>query len=170
MEAIARVVGIPEPVEDERKFLLNRFPGDLPVRAEEVEIEQVYLLSADGSEARVRRRGQRGHFTYTHTIKRPHSAGQRVEIEHPISAGEYVALLAQADPTRVAIRKNRTCFVWESQYFEVDRFLAPRSYLVLLEAELDSADQTVRLPPFLDVAREVSGEIEFSNAQIATCR
>ena len=61
----------------------------------------------------------------------------------------------------------RTCFVRESQHFEVDRFLAPTSDLVLLEAELDCADQTVRLPPFLDFAREVSGEIEFSNAQIA---
>lgn len=167
MQAIARIVGVPEPVEVERKFLLRSMPPALPVYSEEIEIEQVYLVSTNGAESRIRRRGQRGQFTYTHTEKRPQSLGQRIEVERPISAREYVTMLSQADPDSRPVRKYRTCFVWASQYFEIDRFEAPRADLVLLEAELDGDPQALLLPPFLDVEREVTGEVEYSNAQIA---
>ena len=91
----------------------------------DVEIEQTYLLAEPGTESAVRRRGQRGNYTYTHTIKRPLRAGQRVEGERPISGREYVGLLAQADPAARVIRKRRTCFLFRGQYFELDRFEEP---------------------------------------------
>ena len=84
---VCQVVGAPTPVEIERKFLLRRAPDPaaIPVRSEEVEIEQTYLLTTDGSESRVRRRGQNGSYTYTHTTKIPKARGERVEIERRIS-------------------------------------------------------------------------------------
>src|SRR5262249_39781143 len=80
--AVCRVVGAPEPLEIERKFLLRGGPagGEVPVRFEEVEVEQVYLNNPEGWEARVRRRGQYGSATYTHALKRPVASGQRVKI------------------------------------------------------------------------------------------
>jgi CYTH domain-containing protein len=169
--AVCGAVGVPEPVEIERKFLVRGRPDDGAldrlVHSEVVEIEQTYLLVAAGSEARVRRRGQRGAYTYTHTVKRPLAAGQRVEQERPITGREYVALLAQADPSRRTIRKRRRCFLWENQYFELDEFIEPHAGLRILEAELDDAAQTLALPPFLEIEREVTNEPEYANAALA---
>lgn len=167
VEAVCRVTGVPEPVEVERKFLVQKVIEPLPVRAEEIEIEQTYLRTSDGSEARVRRRGQRGSFVYTHTVKRPLREGQRVEVERSIPAREYVALLAQADPAMSPVKKRRTCFLWEGHYFELDRFESPRPGLVVLEVELDDPSSSVPLPPFLSIEREVTSEPAYSNAWIA---
>lgn len=167
IQAVCRVAGVPELGEVERKYLVRRAPDVLPGRAEEVKIEQTYLLSPEGGEARVRRRGQRGSYAYTHTLKRPGKAGERVELERPISGREYVALLAQADPARKTVKKRRTCFLHEGRYFELDRFLEPKAGLTLLEVELDDAKAAVKLPPFLEIEREVTDDPAYSNARIA---
>jgi CYTH domain-containing protein/predicted ATPase len=167
VQAVCQVVGAPVPVEIERKFLVTRVPDKFPVRSEEVEIEQTYLLAPDNHEARVRRRGQDGSYTYTHTIKTPALDGGRVESERQISPREYVVLLLQADPTRRTIRKRRRCFLWENQYFELDIYDDPRPGMIILEAELEHLGQEVALPPFIEIERDVTGVLEFSNHAIA---
>src|SRR5581483_11450019 len=147
VQAVSRVTGIPEPVEIERKYLVRKSPATIPVPHEEVEIEQTYLQTADGSEARVRRRGQRGAWIYTHTVKKPLASGQRVELERPISGREYAELLPLRDPARRTVRKRRSCFLWQGFYFELDRFVEPRAGLELLEVELDDEADALPLPP-----------------------
>ena len=161
VQAVCHVVGEPEPVEIERKFLVRAAPSKLPVQAAEVEIEQTYLAGIDGTEERVRRRGQSGSFAYTHTIKRPLAAGQRVEVARTITAREYLTLLGRADPRRQRVHKLRTCFLWKKTYFELDRFIDPRPGLALLEAELERTDDALSLPDFIQVEREVTGEAAF---------
>jgi CYTH domain-containing protein len=167
--AVCRIVGAPEPQELERKYLLRAgsTPTTWPVHYEESDIEQTYLLGQDGWETRVRRRGQHGSYHYTHTQKRPVAVGQRVQIERQVTGREYIALLAQADPTRRTIRKRRRVFLWANQYFEVDTFVDPRPGLELLEVEVESMDLPVTLPPFLSVEREVTGEDQYGNHTIA---
>ena len=167
--AVCQVVGVPQPHEIERKFLVR--PGasshPVPVPFEEVEIEQTYLVSPDGREARVRQRGQNGSFSYTHTIKTQSTPGDRVEIEKQIGAREYVALLAQADPARRRVIKRRRVFLWENQYFEWDIYQSPRAGLEILELEVEDIKAPIRFPAFLAIEREVTAEPEFSNAKIA---
>jgi CYTH domain-containing protein len=165
--AVCQVVGVPEPRELERKYLLRPVQGEAPVRFEEFDIAQVYLLTQEGWEARVRRRGQHGAYTYTHTRKRSVGVGERVEIERQITGREYISLLAQADPGRRPIRKRRRVFLWNNQYFEWDIFLDPRPGLELLEAEVGSLESPVQLPPFLSVEREVTGDKQYANHTIA---
>jgi CYTH domain-containing protein len=167
--AVSGIVGIPEPARRERKFLVRSSPpaDAMPVPCEQIDIEQTYLGTPDGSEARVRRRGQHGAFTFTHTSKRPVSAGERIEVERPISAREYEAHLAQADPTRQTIRKTRCVFLHANHYFELDRFLSPHAGLQLLELEVDDLARPVSVPPFIEVEREVTGEAEFNNHALA---
>jgi CYTH domain-containing protein/predicted ATPase len=166
--AVCRVVGLPEPVEVERKFLLRSVAdGPWPVRSEEVEIEQTYLLTSDGSEARARRRGQQGSYTYTHCIKRPHSEGQRIQIEKQITGREYLTLLSQADPSRCTIRKHRRCFLWKQHYFELDTYLEPCPGLRVLEAEVEDLARPLALPPFVEIEREVTGEEAYLNLSLA---
>jgi CYTH domain-containing protein/predicted ATPase len=167
--AVSQVAGLPQPQEIERKFLLRggRAAGEVPVHLEEFDIEQTYLVSLDGWEARIRRRGQHGSSTYTHTVKRPVVAGQRVKLEHQVTGREYIALLAQADPARRTLKKRRRVFLWGNQYFEWDVFLDPRPGLELLEVEVDRLDGPVELPPFLEIEREVTHEPEYANYAIA---
>ena len=169
--AICRVVGVPEPQEIERKFLLRGRPSlsaALPVHFEEVSIEQTYLTSRPGFDSRrVRRRGQGGVYSYTHNMKRIVAPGINVEVEEPISGQRYYALLEEADPSRSTITKQRRVFLWENQYFEWDIFLEANSGLELLEIEVDSLDQPIKLPPFLTVEREVTSERDFSNHSLS---
>lgn len=170
--AVCQVVGVPEPQEIERKFLLRDQPArnEVPVRFEEFDVEQTYLVSHNGWEARVRRRGQHGSYTYTHTLKRPVATGQRVEVERQITGREYLALLAQADRTRHPIRKRRRVFLWDNQYFEWDIYVDPSPGLEILEVEVDSLSTLIELPPFLTIEREVTGDDQYSNHRMALHR
>lgn len=167
LQAVCRVTGIPEPVEVERKYLVRKAPEVLPLPHEELEIDQTYLQTADGSEARVRRRGQKGAYAYTHTVKKPLMSGQRVELERPITGREYAELLTLRDPQRRTVCKRRSCFLWKGFYFELDRFVEPRPGLELLEIELDDESSVVPLPPWLDIDREVTDDKTYSNFAIA---
>jgi CYTH domain-containing protein/predicted ATPase len=167
--AVCQLVGAPEPEEIERKFLLRQgsVQAPIPTRFEEFDIEQTYLLGQEGLEARLRRRGQHGSYTYTYTLKRPVALGQRVEIARQITGREYLSLLCQSDPARRTIKKRRRVFLWENRYFEWDIFVDPRPGLELLEIELDSLTSAVGLPPFLNIEREVTGDAEYANYWIA---
>lgn len=165
--AVCNVVGIPEPIETERKFLVKNFNlNDIPVKKESVEIEQTYLTSTTGT-ARVRKRGQNGYFTYTHTVKHQLGPGKNIEKERAITEKVYLDLLSQADSNRQTIKKQRTCFLWNDQYFELDYFLSPRQRLWLLEAEIESDEEELNLPPFITIEREVTDDTQYYNSEIA---
>ncbi len=167
--AVCGVTGVPEPRARERKFLVRTAPeeSDFPVRSVVVEIEQTYLVSPDGGEARVRKRSQQGSSTYTLTTKRPAGVGERVEVERMISGREYLSLLRQADPACVPVRKRRRVFLWNGNYFELDTFVSPAAGFSVLEVELDDLAAPVELPPFLDIGPELTGDERYSNRGIA---
>jgi CYTH domain-containing protein/predicted ATPase len=170
LAAVCGVVGIPEPRERERKFLLRRMPtlDTIPVPFEVVDIEQYYLCAEDKSTARVRRRGQRGSYTYTHTIKHKIRKGEHAEFERPISSREFIRMLEKRDPECEPVIKRRYCFLWDNYYYELDEFISPRAGLVLLEIE--DGDDIITLPPFLDIECEVTGVKGYTNRQIASGR
>jgi CYTH domain-containing protein/predicted ATPase len=170
LAATARVLGIPEPLEIERKFLLSSIPSSEilgGLEAVPVEIEQTYLLSDDPAvERRVRRRGPEGAAAYYYTEKVRLSALSRTERESLISPREYLDYLAQADPGRNPIRKIRHHFVYGSAYFELDIYAAPQPFCTV-EVELACESEEVYLPPELGPAREVTGEAAYGNSELA---
>ncbi len=152
------------PMEIERKYLIRRpTPALLTDLGERTEIVQTYLVSADGFSSRVRKRGtQAVGYTYTHTRKRTISPGERVELEREISPEEYGALLLTADPARRTVEKERYCFTYEGQLFELDVYPWEDS-LAVLEIELPSLDTPVRLPDFLEVLEDVTEKPGYTN-------
>jgi len=169
-QAVARVLGIPVPLEIERKFLLDSCFSikDILVPYQKISIEQCYLMPGKAREARIRKRGQRGSFVYYLAYKQPlDKPGIRIETEERIAAEEYDALRRLRDREKRIIRKNRFCFIWQNQYFELDVFknLLDRA---LLEIELTEENQEVSLPPFLPIVKEVTGDSRFSNYHIAS--
>ena len=168
LAAVLNILGEPEPVEIERKWLLlGPPPATLLARAVPVVIEQQYLASpTEGTERRIRARTHGTHTTYWHTIKVDRLDGNRGEYETQITSEEYQYLAYDRDPLKAIIRKKRHCFVHAGQHFELDAITRPRR-LWLLEAELITADQPVTLPEGLPPFVEVTGDPAWSNAAIA---
>jgi len=166
---IAAVLGIPEPIETERKYRVE-ISGCLPADSVETEIFQTYLLSEGDEEVRLRKRGQNGHFIYFLTCKRTLHGNSRLENERQIIPLEYVHYLAQADPSRTTIHKRRTCFVWENRYFELDTFVNPALPFSLLEIEDAEHHEDIQFPPFIKVVEDVTDNKEFYNSNLARRR
>ena len=169
MREINSFLGTPVPFEIERKFLIE-YPDleeleKLP-NCSRVEIIQTYLLSADGSEARVRQRGADGHYIYTHTAKRKVSNTKRVEMERRITKNEYLRFLMDADPDYRPIRKNRYCLTYANQYFEIDVYPFWKDKAVA-EIELTDEDEPINFPEQIKVIREVTEDESYKNSSLA---
>lgn len=164
---IAAVLGVPEPVETERKFLVD-IVDEMPALGNESEIYQTYLLPQEnGVELRIRKRGENGHYLYFVTEKHKLVGAQRVEFERQITPTEYLELMQTADPKRQTIHKLRRCFVWDNQYFELDTFISPEFPHRLLELEGLADVTNITFPPFLKVLAEVTEDPRYYNANIA---
>ncbi len=162
---ISAVLGIPEPIEMERKFLVD-IVGDIP-DSREMEIFQTYLMERYGEESRVRKRGENGHYAYFLTTKKFITSNQRIEVERQITPPEYINLMNSANPDKQTIHKFRLCFVWDNRYYELDTFVNPKLPHCLLEIEDVAEDETVSFPPFLKVIEEVTDNSEYYNSNIA---
>ncbi len=154
--------------EIERKYLIRMpDPAFLAAKARPSEIEQTYLLRpAPEINARVRKRGREGAWTYTHTQKIRVSELRRIEDEREISEEEYLALLQQADPEKNVIRKTRWVLPWRGQLFEIDVYPFWQRQAVM-EIELENEEQAVELPPQIRILREVTDDWRYLNSALA---
>ena len=166
---IRALLGEPEPMEIERKFLVE-YPDldwleQLP-NCRKVDIIQTYLLALPGEEVRVRQRGENGSYIYFKTRKRRVSETARVELEERLTQAEYLKLLMDADPEKRPIRKTRWCLTYENQYFEIDvyPFWTDRA---IVEIELREENTPIRFPKQLTVIREVTSDERYQNASLA---
>lgn len=164
------ILGYPEPLEIEDKYLVEPFDfANFPVPYEVIDIKQTYLTPPEeGSEERVRMRKWLDSASYFHTIKRFAGKGTRTEIERIIGADEYERLLKKADPNKLPIKKKRHCFVWNAQYFEGDVFEEPHKGLYLLERERTNVNEATAIPPFIRVICDVTDDPAYKNGSLAT--
>ncbi|MBM3260975.1 hypothetical protein FJY93_01010 [Candidatus Kaiserbacteria bacterium] len=169
---IYALLGIPVPIEIERKFLCHYVEANhWPMPHEMILIEQAYLLSSDPAvTSRIRKRGQDGaNFLYFRTDKKYLGPGKNEEIERVISAREYATLFAtQRDPSKKLIRKTRVCFPYEGQYLEYDMIpIRGGKTLYMLEVELTEENTQVKIPDWIKVIKEVTDDPEYTNVRIA---
>lgn len=172
LQAVCKTLGIPVPLEIERSFLLSKatLVKDITVPFVASDINQVYLLPKESNIIRRIRKRQQidgGGTVYTYTEKQDIKPGVRQEVERIISAREFLILLSEKDPEKQPIVKKRYNFSWEDQYFQLDVISSPMN-LVRLEVELTKEQQELRLPPFLQVVKEVTDDKRYSNISIAS--
>lgn len=170
LKEIYMLLGIPVPIETERKYLI-KFPDLKEIKAKynatKVQIIQTYLKSNDPQiERRIRQRGNDGEYTYYYTEKNNINNISREEIERKISESEYVEYLMSADTNLKQIRKDRFCFVYEGQYFELDIYPFWNDKAIV-EIELTEEGQKVTLPPELVVIKEVTEDLSYKNRALA---
>lgn len=169
LKEISNVLGEPEPYEIERKFLIEKpnleYLDNLPM-CEKVQIVQTYLKSSDDEEIRIRQRGSDGVFTYSKTRKINVNNLKRIEVEERLTEEEYINELLNADPERGQIIKTRYCLSYNNQYFEIDIYPFFKDKAIC-EIELDSENQKVDIPPFIEVIEEVTDDLKYRNSEIA---
>lgn len=166
IKEVFAAMGVPTPIETERKFLI-KLPSVKQledVKSVKSNIVQTYLKRTNPEvERRVRQRGINGEFSYYYTEKKKLSVCSRDEVERRISKDEYIDLLVEGIAT---VRKERYCFFYENQYFELDIYPDWENEAIL-EIELLDEKQEVMLPDWITVIKEVTGDDRYSNANLA---
>ena len=165
LNEISTVLGVPCPIEQERKYIV-KVTGEIPDYTES-EITQTYLLSEPGTEMRVRKRGWQGSYVYFQTIKKTVSSNKQIETERRITAQQYVDLRQIADPNRNPISKMRKCFVWKNRYFELDTYIEPKLGMQILELEGIKEGDEVEMPPFIKIVEDITGNEKYYNYQLS---
>ena len=169
LKEIAAFLGEPEPFEIEKKYLIY-YPDiksleNMP-NCTKVEIVQTYLKSDDNTEKRVRARGIDGDYMYYLTEKRKVTDLKRIEVEKRLTQNEYLKLLMDADIKLHPIHKTRYCLSEDSQYFEIDIYPEWNNQAIM-EVELSSEDEKVKLPPFIKVIKDVTEDETYKNHNMA---
>lgn len=68
------------------------------------------------------------------------------------------------------MKKLRQCFIYEQQYFQVDFFLNVDGNPSILRIETTKEAQEIRIPPFLQVLREVTTDKNYETRVMADYR
>ena len=169
LKEISKVVGLPQPVQEERIFRV-RIIGDIPECSESL-ITQTYLVAEPGCEVRLRRREwSGGKVVNVHRSKKRISDTEIIETERNVDNNLYEQMLQQADPYRATIKKKRQSFIWKGQFFEIDTFLSPIDDLVMMETKGVAEQETVKVPPFIEILEDVTGNSKYLNYNIALNR
>lgn len=169
LKEISSFLGEPEPYEIERKFLIY-YPNikeleNMP-NCTKVDIIQTYLKSDTDTERRIRARGVDGDYAYYLTEKRKISDLKRVEVERRLTQDEYLALLMESDNKLHTIHKTRYCLSENNQYFEIDIYPEWDSQAIM-EIELSSEEETIKMPEFIKIVKEVTDDDIYKNYQMA---
>lgn len=169
IKEVHSLLGIPVPLEIERKFLIKKPDFEKLKSLYEcttVSIVQTYLISEDNTERRVRQRGINGNYTFYYTEKKRINDLTREEKEEKITRDEYINYLTQADTNLHQIIKERTCFISNNLYFELDDYPFWDDKAIL-EIELTEENKEITLPNGIEIIKEVTSDNNYSNYSLA---
>lgn len=172
LEEVYSLLGVPVPVEIERKYLI-KMPNveELHRRYDctTVDIIQTYLVEKEkGVERRVRQRGVNGNYTFYYTEKQKVNETTRTEHERKISESEYLELLMEADTSLHQIKKQRTCFISNGTYFEMDIYPFWNDKAILeVEVTKETDLNTIDIPKELEIIKDVTKDERYKNNSLA---
>lgn len=158
------------PLEIERKFLIG-YPDIAELRKmphyHAVHMEQSYLSAqGDFPGGRVRRITDGAAVRCVYTYKERISAVTRREFEREISEEEYEKLLSCKTPGTVTIIKDRHSFLYQGLTYELDVYTFWDDKATL-EAEVESEDTPIPIPPCVKLIKEVTYDRRYNNSRLA---
>jgi len=139
-------------------------------------ITQCYLEpDKDGVSPRVRKtiKGLVGDTETVYHYNKKHQTSEpsvNKEEEKEITKEEYNKSIKKCHPDKKSVEKIRFLFKYKDHIFELDIFKNDLEGLALLEVELDDKDQKIKLPPFLQVTKEVTKDDRYSNFNLASIK
>ena len=161
-------------VETERKYLI-RFPDLAYLRTIDscrvMAMVQTYLERKEPEvERRVRSITEDGVTVYIYTEKRPRAYLSRFEDEREVTREEYERLRKEDGYSELV--KTRYAFPFAGHTMEIDVYPPEiggeifEGYAIL-EVEMDTPDEAVEFPEFLEILREVTDEKQYHNKTLA---
>ncbi len=165
---IYRIVGQPEPMVRKRKYLISM--PDMETLAERyaavpIDMVQTYLCMTNPCiERRVRRQKHGGEYMYFYTEKHIRPDGTKWDTEKPITEKDYNRYLLEADPELQSVDKTKYRFVYDSCRFEIDVYPFSADKAVMFRY---SENDEAAIPPEIRVIREVTGDPDYKNKQLA---
>lgn len=165
---IYRIVGQPEPMVRKRKHLISM--PDMETLAERyavvpIDMVQTYLCMTNPCiERRVRRQKHGGDYMYFYTEKHIRPDGTKWDTEKPITEKDYNRYLLEADPELQSVDKTKYRFVYDSCRFEIDVYPFSADKAVMFRY---SENDEAAIPPEIRVIREVTGDPDYKNKQLA---
>lgn len=163
--AISGLLGMPAPIKTTERFLIKDCEySRIPVH-QTVQIEQIYLRTKNKKEEiRIRRRGQNGSYLYFLSRK------FLIEEEELITEQEYINLSKLIDPKTQVLVKERTCFFWNNQYFELDRYKGRYEGVSVLKVEpveISKGPIEINIPPFIVIESNITGDPKYDERNMA---
>lgn len=165
---IYRIVGQPEPMVRKRKYLISM--PDMENLAERyaavpIDMVQTYLCMTNPCiERRVRRQKHGGEYMYFYTEKHIRPDGTKWDTEKPITEKDYNRYLLEADPELQSVDKTKYRFVYDSCRFEIDVYPFSADKAVMFRY---SENDEAAIPPEIRAIREVTGDPDYKNKQLA---
>jgi CYTH domain-containing protein/predicted ATPase len=168
--AISQILGMPESMETGERYLVEQvFYTALPTH-QVMEIEQVYLRSKDPDEVvRIKKRSQ--DFSFLYFLSRIRKSALSIEEEELITEQQYFNLLKLAKPGTEPLIKDRICFLWNGQHFELDRYKGRHEGLLLLNVERFRSvghEPGTELPPFITIKQRINGSTRYSDKNLSS--
>jgi CYTH domain-containing protein len=146
-------------IEIERKFLLK---GEAwRALGHPVQYRQGYLNRSKERTVRVRRAGEKGYLT----IKGISRGAKRTEYEYEIPKEDATAMLKDLVEKSI-IEKDRFRIEYNGLTWEIDEFFGENQGLILAEVELESEDQKIELPDWIE--KEVTHDPRYYNSNLVT--
>lgn len=163
--AILSILDMPVPLPITKRYLVKDIDfKSLPVH-QIVQIEKYFLRSKEKNEAiYIKKREQDG--TPMYFLSRKILARE----DELLTKDEYNKLTRLIDPKTNKIIKERICFFWNNQYFEVDRYGGHNEGTTILKVEpVETSHGKVKIdiPPFIQVYQDISEKNEYNERNMA---
>ncbi len=163
--AISQFLGLPAPLQVSERFLVENIQYEKIPAHQIIQIEQMYLRSKNkNEEIRIRKRGQNSSYMYFLSRK------TIIEEEGLIAEQEYIHLTKLIDPKTDIILKERTCFLWNNQHFELDQYKGKHENTAILKIEpfeTTKKEGKIHIPPFIKVNSNITGNPLYDERRMA---
>jgi len=73
------------------------------------------------------------------------------------------------DPKTEVLARERICFLWNNQYYELDRYGGRHEGLTMLLAESPGQESgaSTSIPPFVTVGKKVTDDLRYTDRTLA---
>ena len=152
-------------IETERKLVIF-LPDEDALKAErnysESRITQIYISDPCLTHRVRKREYSDGRVEYTENTKKRISIMSVIENEREITEAEYESLALRIEEGSKPLSKLRRTFSYLGRTVEIDSYPEWKKSCIL-EVELESESEELRLPEYIKIIREVTGEKRYSN-------
>ena len=154
-------------LKKQKKYLIDINESDLNYLLENGVssfIEQCYLVSSKDEEKRVRKTTINDSPSYELTVYEKNESEKMLKSSKSISEKIYNELKEFKIPDSSDIRKYRVYFTYEDTYMYADVFVDGEKYEEYGYLEINlSGGQSVNIPPFIKVLKDVSDDQNYDN-------